>query len=916
MNGLVHRLLRWGLGEVDGRVFMSEMDELYRHKVELEGRAAAERWRRRELFRVGLHAVAAGIRRASAPARSPLLPVGPRAQREGVEIHRALRESRGPSGGDLLQDIRLAWRTLRRRPVFGLLVVGTLGLGIGGATALFSVVNGVLLKPLPYPKPERLVQVGSVWGNSRPSGMTPPEFLALRASTRTFAAIAASRYTALDVAGGEEPERLSVSAVTANYFRVVGVRPALGRPFVQADFAAGADRRIVILSYDVWQRRWGGDPTIVGATLRASEQRSEGMLTYTVVGVMPPGYRHPESMEDQYSGLGDTQAWMPLALEGTPEGELWTAFRLRAIGRLTPGQSIADARTEAASLATVLATRHPEVYTGSQEGRSLGVAPLLDYTVESRRSDLLLLFGGAGLLLLIAAANVLSLFLTRALERTRESAIRTALGASAFRIVRHFVVESTVLALLGSLVGLGIAGIAVRVLPAVLPADFPRVDAVTVDGRVVLFAGTVAVLIGVLCGFLSSLLHTRRSTGWSLGSRGGEQRGTARLRAGLVTAEIVLSLTLLTGAGLLVNSYARLQRVDPGFDAENLLLLPIRLPRSYDTDEQRLAFFGGLDGRLRSVSGVRSVSWIEDPPMGYGNAHPDVVLQGADPNTEPVSILSHRVGPRYFRTMGIPILSGRDFEREDDASGARVAIVDQAMAQRYWPGLNPIGRRLRLARDPDDHWWTVIGMAGGILQSSPAEESYPHVYFPYLQNAVDLRSVVVLRTDLEPVGLARQLRAAVWELDSDLPVPVIERMQDRIGDVLRLPRFRTLLVTMFALAALILSLAGIYALMLYLVTGRFREIGIRIALGADTRCVLWTVSRQSLLLIGLGTVVGLTLAGIASRLLAGLLFGISRFDVPTYLTVAVVFDVAALLGCLPPALRAVRLEPTLVLREE
>jgi putative ABC transport system permease protein len=840
------------------------------------------------------------------------------ADRDGADMQQELCESRGPSVGDLLQDIRLALRMLRRRPVFSSLVVGTLGLGIGGTTALFSVVNSVLLKSLPYSESERLAYVGSSWEGARPSGMTPPEFLALHASTRTFATLAASRHTTLDVTGGEQPERLTVSAVTADYFRVVGVQPVLGRAFGEDDFAPGSGHRIVILSYDVWRRRWGGDPAIIGATFRASEHYSEGMFTFTIVGVMPPGYRHPESMEGHpYPAPSETQVWTPLTLEGTPEAELWTAFRLKVVGRLRRDRSIDDAHAEAQSLAAVLATQHPEFYTGRyMEGRSLAVAPLLDYTVGNRRGDLLLLFGGAGLLLLIAAANVLSLFLARELERTRESAIRTALGARSSRIVRHFVVESTLLALLGSLVGIGIAGMLVRVLPTLLPADFPRVDAIAVDLRAAIFAGTLAVLIGALCGLVPSLLNARWSTVWSLGSRGGVQRGTTRLRGGLVAVEIALSLTLLTGAGLLVNSYARLQHVNPGFDPQSLLLMPIQLPLSYDRDESRLTFFIGLDGRLRAVPGVRAVSWIEDPPMGYGNAHTGIILQEADPKAEPPVLLYHRVGPRYFHTMGIPILKGRDFERADDASSERVAVVDQAMAEQYWPGQNPIGRRFRRVSDPEDHWSTVIGVVGTVLQASPAEEGYPHVYFPFLQDASDLRSVMIVHTGLGLDGVGPQLRAAVWDLDPDLPVPMIERMQDRIGNVLRLRRLRTVLVGVFALSALVLSLAGIYALMLYLVTGRFREIGIRMALGADTGRVLWTVSRHSLLLIAIGTAVGLTMGGVASRLLAGLLFGISRFDVPTYLTVAVVFDAAALLGCLVPALRAVRLDPTLVLRNE
>jgi len=816
----------------------------------------------------------------------------------------------------LRSDLRVSLRQFRRRPGFTALAVLTLGLGIGASTTLFSVVNGVLLRPLPYPEPERLIYLGTVFGNPlRPAGMTPPEFLALQGSTHTLEAVASSRQTSFDLTVGGQPERLTVACVTGDYFRIFGALPALGRSFTEDDYRSGSDR-VVILSHNVWQLRWGGDPDIIGATFSAGEERSEEPITMTVIGVMPPDFRHPQNMENPFSRLPDTELWTPLQLAGMPDTDHWTHFNLLCVGRLNPGRSVLDVRAEIESLATSLAAAHPEFYTGRLfEGRSLGVVPLLEATVGDRRGDLLLLFGVTGLLLLIAIANIIGLYLARALDRTRELAIRGALGAGSVRIVRQFVTESIVFTLFGCLVGIGIAGAGIRILPAILPADFPRLDAITLDLRVLCFAGMLAVLTGVLCGLVPSLLNARRSTTWNLSSRSGGYRATARLRAALVTVELTLSLTLLIGAGLLLNSFMRLRTVDPGIEPRDLLIMPIRLPRSYTTDESQITFYSSLALRLQSVPGVRAVSWISDPPMGFCDWTTFVRIEGVDDDPLPL-ITTHPVGPAYFQTMGIPLLSGREFTREDDDGGEPVAVVDDLMAETYWPEENPIGKRLCLAGDPDGPWYTVIGVVGAIRQESPASEPLPNLYLPYLQHANFRYLMMVIRTGLEPETIAPQLRASVWELDRHLPVPVIENMEDRIDAVLRIPRFRTFLLGIFALSALVLTLAGIYALMLYLVAGRTREIGIRVTLGATRGSVFWTVSKQCLLLIGIGTLIGLGAAALTSRVLVGFLFGITPLDLSTYVAVSIGLSVTALLSCLMPARRATRIDPSIALRWE
>ncbi|UCG86415.1 MAG: ABC transporter permease, partial [Gemmatimonadota bacterium] len=577
------------------------------------------------------------------------------------------------------QDVRISCHTCLRRPGFTALAVLTLGLGIGSSTTLFCVINGVLLRPLPYEESSSLVYVGTYRQDpTRLRGITPPEFLALRNTTRTLEGFAASHYMALDVVGGAQPVRLSASAVTDGFFRVLRARPILGRTFAPADHYPGSDK-VVVLSHRIWHQQWGGDPGVVGITVTARDNRTEQFSSYTIVGVMPSGFRHPAAIENRYSRLPPTDLWIPLRLEGTPAADRWSSFSLRTVGRLKPGIQLQQTRAEATALATSLAEEHPTHYSGRwHEGRSIGVVSLMERTVADLRGPLVVLLGATALVLVIATANVTGLLLARVLDQTREIAVRSALGAGRGRIVRQIVTETLLLSVLGCGVAVFFAGVGKRAFQLFAPLDFPRLATLSIDPRVVAFAGAVAILAGVLCGAVPALLITRSASDSFLrtGSGVGQRRTTARLRSTLVTVELALAVVLLIGAGLLANSYLRLSKVDPGIDAPGLLLAPIRLNRqSYNSAEKRSQFFLEVTRRLRSVPGVAAASWITDPPMTIGNWSTLVFVDGVETVEDAPQILTHPVGPDYFETMGMPVLSGRGIIQRDGVAGTPVVVV-------------------------------------------------------------------------------------------------------------------------------------------------------------------------------------------------------------------------------------------------
>jgi len=804
----------------------------------------------------------------------------------------------------LRSDLRVSLRQFRRRPGFSALAVLTLGLGIGASTTLYSVVNGVLLDPLPYPDSDQLVYIATSRRQGVTSRTTAPEFIALHRQTRTLESYTAYQDITLNTNLGSYPEQFTASEVTEDYFDVFGLRPVLGRAFYETDYSAEA-QPVMIVSHRVWQHYYSQDPAILGTVIAASRRNSDEAISYSVVGIMPPSFQ------------SSADFWIPIRLAGTHwEHNEWRfgSFAFTSVGRLRPGLHLEDIQAEAARVAADLKAENPRQFTGFYEGRHLVAFSLLDRMVTGYRSSILLLFGATIVLLVIAVANLTGFLLARVLNRRPEISIRSMLGAGHARILRLLLTETSFLSFLGGVTGLTIAMAGVRVVQVLAPSNLPRLDNLTPDIRVAVFAVSIALVSGLLSSLVPFFSITRNRSVSSLqsGNRSSDPKRTLRLRGILVSVQTALAVVLLVGGGLLANSFMRLRQVDPGCEVENLLVMPLQLPGSYDTDEKYSAFFREVVERIRSLPGVESASWIPNPPLyGQNMSSPARTEEMGEEEAPHIGI--HPVGPDYFETMGITVIHGRGITRTDNAANPPVAIIDELLAEEFWPSTNPIGQRLHTR----ETWFTVVGVTGRIHQSSLGQEIHPEIYISSLQHTVRFSLMrVVIRSAIPPENLSSSLRAAVWEVDPTLPVPTIETMKDRVSADLRDPRFYTFLFSAFSFTAVILTLAGIYALMLFLVTGRTREIGIRMALGAERGHVLWTVSRQCLGLIVVGSLIGLAAATATSRLLSGLLFGITPLDLPTYAGVAVILGLTATIACLLPTRRALRLDPMTVLRGE
>jgi len=798
--------------------------------------------------------------------------------------------------------------------------VGVIGLGIGASTTLFSAVDGVLLRSLPYPDANRLVFLGSKFPEgTRISGMSIPELMDVMDQVSSAEEYAAARGRALDLVGVGEPERVSVAEVSPDYLRVLGVTPALGAGFT-ADDHVRENPRVVMISDGLWRRRWGGDPNVLGATFLASDGRSAELLTYTVVGVLPPGFAHPTPLENPYSRLPASELWAPLPVNAQVYTTPRTNYTIRSVARLRDGATLEVLNSELGALAVALTEAYPNAHVRGDTYLGLGARTLLDEVVGNRRRDLLILLGATGLLLLIACANVAGLLLARALDRTQELRLRTALGASRTRLFRQLVTESLLLGLLGGGLGICVALLGVRAFRTFGPADFPRMADVALNMRVLGFGIGVAVLTGLLFGIGPALAGSRKKDGSLLaptarGSTSGT--GTARLRGSLVALEVALALVLLTGCGLLARSVIRLQSRDAGVDTDNLALMQVRLLPSYEAEEQRSAFFRDLKIELENLPGVIGVSYIGDPPMGFNNWAPYVWREEDVANGERAGMgMAHPVGLDYFRTMGIPLLRGRSFTSGDDAGAPPVMVVSQTMAADLWPGEDPLGKRLNLALQHGGDWITVVGVSGDIRQNSLASEADWDLYLPYAQSAGNSGLFMAVRTAGNPLVLAGAFREAVWALDANVPVPEITTMAARRNATLRLPRFRVLLLTAFAVVALLLASAGIYGTLMYTVGRRTPELGIRMALGAESVDVIWLVLRQGLWPVILGVAAGLAGSLVTARVLESVLFQVSANDPLTLASVAGALMTVSLLACYVPARRASRIDPQAALRTE
>ncbi len=800
------------------------------------------------------------------------------------------------------QDLRYGARMLVKNPGFTLIAVLTLSLGIGANTAIFSVVNGVLLRPLPYPQPEQLAMV---WLDNRRQAIREditsyPNFVDWRDQNKTFQGMAAVRNVNVSLTGVGEPEELRGAAVTANFFQLMGIAPAQGRGFSAEEEQPGKDK-IVILGYGLWRRRFGGEAGILNKTIYLGGEAN------TVVGIMPPGFEFP----------GKTEIWRPLAPNDrarAARGSFW----LPVVGRMKPGVSREQAQADMNVIGNQLEQQYPDI----NAGYGVNVVPLQQQLVGNVKPALLMLLVTVGLVLLIACANVANLLLARAATRQREVAIRAALGAEPWRIVRQMLTESVLLSVIGGSVGLLLAVWGVKALIKLSPANIPRLDNIQLDWRVLGFTVGLSLLTGLIFGLAPALQASQSDVGETLkeGRRTGSgSRRTQLIRGGFIVVEVAMTLALLVGAGLLIRSFWRLQQIDPGFNADKLLTLTLRVPRTkYPEGPQVVTFYQQLQERLAAVPGVRGVSAATSILMPQVTNSSGFTIEGRppDPREQSLELPFEAVMPNYFQTMGTPLVQGRQFTAQDGAGAPDVAIVNETFVKQYFPNNDPLGRRFTFGDANDNpQWITIVGVVRDTKRQGLDKPIRMESWMPHAQSPAS-RMELVIRAAGDPLALAGTVRQTVWSLDSDLPIPKMETMEQVLSENVAQRRLNMLLLGLFATVALILAAVGIYGVMSYAVTQRTHEIGIRVALGARGRDVLGMIIRQGMTLALIGVAIGLVATFALARLMSGLLFGVSATDPLTFAAIALLLTLVALLACYLPARRATKVDPMVALRCE
>jgi putative ABC transport system permease protein len=796
-----------------------------------------------------------------------------------------------------VNDIKFALRQLAKAPGFTALAVLTLALGIGACTAIFSVVNGVLLRPLDYADPDRIVVVYETNFPQFPEfSVAPPNFLDWEKDAKSFASVAAIGGGSINLTGEGEPQRLVSVRVTSRYFEVYGVQPSRGRAFLPEEDAPGKNH-VVILSHPFWQRLFGGQENVLGRTLQLNGE------AYTVVGIAPPGF-----------GAGNkTDVWVPMAFTDKERGNgNRGAHYVSVTGRLRPGVTAADADAELKLIAANLAQQYPD----SNRGWSASVVPLRDYIVRDVRGVLYVLLGAVGCVLAIACANIANLLLARATARHREISIRAALGAGRARLVRQLLTESLLLAALGGALGVLVAKWGLDALLALAPANLPRTAAIHLDAPVLLASLGLTLVTGIVFGLAPAWLAARVNVNDALkqGTRGSTEGGArGRLRGLLVVVEVAGSLMLLAGAGLLVRSFIQLMQVDPGFTPERATLLRVSLPaKKYAGPEQQLAFTDALLARLRALPGVEAVGVTHSMPL-VGDYVLSFRIEGRPvaASDEP-SANFYAVTPDYFRAMGIRLVRGRLFEEQDRTR--RVALINETFARQHFPHEDPIGRRINVSDTPDA-WREIVGIVADIKQYGVDQPTASQTYEPFGQRSYTGVNCVI-RTQGSPATIVGSLRAQVFAVDKDQPVGSIQPLEEIFAASLSRQRFAMLLLTIFSLVALVIAAVGIYGVMAYDVTQRTNEIGIRMALGAQPRDVLWLVLRHGGRLIGGGLLLGLaaTLAG--GRAMQAMLFQTRAYDPLTLGAITLLLVAVAIVASLLPARRATKVDPMEALRAE
>jgi predicted permease len=802
----------------------------------------------------------------------------------------------------LLQDLRYGWRNLFRQPAFAITAIFTLALGIGATTAIFSVVNAVLLRPLPYPDSDRIVALMNYWTRTGRRGTTvsAPDFHDWRAQSQSFAAIGYYDGGETSVTLNGRADYAFVHGATPEFFDVLGARATVGRLLTKDEQQPGGPLAVVI-THAFWKKEFGGDPRAIGSTIKFDDR------VFTLAGVLEPGMRHPARADVYYP------AWLD------PETPSRSGHNYRVIARLKPGVAVAQAQAEMAAIASRLEAQYPN----SNSGKSVVVVPLLDLVVGNTRPMLYILFAAVALVLLIACANVANLLLARSTSRAREMVVRAAIGAPRMRLVRQMLTESAVLGLVAGACGIWLARLGVVALAALAPADLPRLDEIRVDTAVLGFALAAALAASVLFG-LAPALHVSRvrladglrqgGKGSSIGARGG------RARHVFVVAEVALAIVLVFGAGLLGRSLAALASVDMGFNPERLLVLRTAVPVATSEDAPRAtAFYRDLLTELSTLPEVTAVGAVTSLPTAVRSDGGYWIEGGArleDTGVRAPQALFTVVTPDYFKALRVPFTRGRDFSDRDRRDASFVAIINESLARASFQGDNPVGRRIQCGLDSLE-FMTIVGVVADVRTAGPARPAQPEIYMPYEQHPGPASALnLVVRTGTQdPLALAETISRKIRERNPDVPVRA-STMQGTLDMSAATPRFRTFLLTVFAGVALLLAVAGVYGVMTYTVSQRVPELGVRIALGATPhsvmRLIVWHGARLALAGVG----IGLTLALLAGRVLQELLFGVTPQD-PLILSLAIVgVGVAVLVACYIPGRRAVRVDPLIALRAE
>ncbi len=851
--------------------------------------------------------VEANIRAGMSPAEARA-----EAMRSFGNVNKAVDAAYDVKGGGLLesltQDIRYGVRMLVKHKAFTGVAVLTLALGIGANTAIFSVVNELLLRPLPYRDAERIVMLWEVTPTGRHQNTTSrANFRAWRAQNTSYENISAFTDQRFNLTGNGEPEELSVQMATPELFKVLGVDPLIGRTFLQDDDGKAP---VAVLSYGLWQRRFGAQASVIGQPITLSG------VQFTVIGVMPANFQFHIK---QRSGTGrPAELWTILPMPNGQGANERGRF-LSVVGRLKDGVTVDHAAAELRTIEARLSDEVPQF----NKNYSAEVLPLREQFFGNVRRPLWLMLGAVGFVLLIACANVANLLLSLATSREKEIAVRAALGARRIRIVRQLLTESLLLALLGSALGLGFAWLGIKALLLISPKDLVSFQSVSINTTVLLWTLGVSILTGIIFGLAPALHISRLNLNDSLKDGGksesGQASGSRRLRSALVVSEIALAVVLLASAGLLIRSFIRLQQVDRGFNTDNVLTMVVRLPDAkYPEDPQVVAFFNQALEKVRQLPSVRSAGMINYLPLygGLGSNTGFKILGQPEPPPGQVPGTDVRVvDSEYFSAMGIPLLRGRNFTADELREPRQKILINDALARAYFGSEDPIGQRLDVMMFAKPTPAEIIGVVGNVRYDSLVDESPPAVYFPHPDLAYSFMTLVV-RTDGDPAAIAPAIQREIRTLDPNQPVSDVRTMNQVMAEWVSRSRFNTLLLGLFAGLATLLSAVGIFGVMNYSVALRTRELGLRLAVGAQPRQVLLLVLKQGLLLTIVGVVLGLAAAFALTRLLSGLLFGIGTVDVTTFATISLLLVVVSLLACYLPARRAMRIDPLKALRYE